>query len=142
MLCPETHYFSCIITHSRIITMLHHLSLPSRRTPHPPGSIFSGSQSLAYKQLGPFGLSPSKILSQPRSCSGDGAQPAETGPDLDEDDIKFRKGAKLTPICSEEEENFGFDPADSSTWGVRSLPYWHQAVMLPGSRKGGGLHNR
>ncbi|KAM0250002.1 hypothetical protein ACHAQJ_008807 [Trichoderma viride] len=109
--------------------MLHHLSLPSRRTPLPPGNIFSDNTSFGYNHSGPFGLSPSKILSQPRSCSHDVAKSAETDPDYDDDDVQSRKGSnsKLISVDPEEEneQHLNFDPANSGTWGwkdLKSLP--------------------
>lgn len=123
--------------------MLHYSTLPSRRNPLPPGAAFSGSHSFRYKQSSPFNFSPSGILSQPQSCSPEAIKSAETEPGDDGDNVESCEGSKSksTPIDTEEKAVLEFDPADSDTWGVRSLPYWHQSAMLPGMGKG-GLHTR
>ncbi|KAM0449040.1 hypothetical protein ACHAPV_007725 [Trichoderma viride] len=116
--------------------MLHYSTLPSRRNPLPLGVAFPGSHSFGHKQPSPFNFNRSGNPSQPKSCS------LETELGHDDDDVESCKGSKPKPtaIDAEEEDVLEFDPADSETWGIKSLPYWHQSAMLPGSGKS-GLHN-
>lgn len=121
--------------------MLHYSTLPSRRNPLPHGAAFPGSHSFGYKQPKPFHFGPSGIPSQPQSCPK-ATKPAETEPGHDDDDVESCKGYKPKPTAmdTEAEDVLEFDPADSETWGIKSLPYWHHSAMLPGSGTG-GLHN-
>ncbi|EHK43492.1 uncharacterized protein TrAtP1_001245 [Trichoderma atroviride] len=122
--------------------MLHYSTLPSRRNPTPLGVAFPGSHSFGHKHPSPFNFNRSGIPSQPQSCPSEAIRPAETEPGHDDDGVESCKGSKPNPtaIDTEEEDILEFDPADSETWGIKSLPYWHQSAMLPGTGKG-GLHN-
>ncbi|KAL7893635.1 hypothetical protein HDV63DRAFT_413618 [Trichoderma sp. SZMC 28014] len=123
--------------------MLHYSTLPSRRNPLPLGAAFPGSHSFGYKQPDPFHFSSSGIPPQQQSSSSKAIKPAETEPGHDGDDVESCKDARSqsTNMVTEQEDTLEFDAADSESWGIKRLPYWHQSAMLPGTGKS-GLHTR
>jgi hypothetical protein len=117
--------------------MLHHSTLPSRRNALPLGAALPGSHSFGYKQSSLFNFLPSGILSRPQSCSPEAVKPAETKLGHNGDDVESceESRSKVTAVDAEEGDVFEHDPADSDTWGARSLPNWQRSAILPGSGK-------
>ncbi|KND87864.1 hypothetical protein TOPH_07491 [Tolypocladium ophioglossoides CBS 100239] len=102
--------------------MLHRFTLPARPSPYatPSEGASSHGRALSSSRASPVGPRRSRIF------------PQESG----KENLKS-SAVGLAPLRGRRQAPDVFDPADSSTWGVKAPPFLHNGAVFPVSQRDG-----